>query len=75
MMSKSKNGSYSWGTLHGRSMERWAFHYDRHEEIARHIQIRHILYYHPMVMHVFSLPLKILGLFCYSRCHRIQFNT
>ena len=28
MISRSKNSGYSWGTLHGRLMEGWAFHYD-----------------------------------------------
>ena len=38
-------------------MERLVFRYDRHEEIARYIRMWHV-YYHPMVMRVFSLPLK-----------------
>ena len=71
---KNKNGGDSWGTLHGRLMERLAFYYDRHEEIARYIWMRHI-YYHPVVMRVFCLPLKFFGWFCYSRHHRVQFNT
>ena len=54
---KNKNGSYSVGTLYGRPMERLAFCYDRHEEITRYIRMRNI-YYHPMVMLVFCLPLK-----------------
>ena len=49
------------------------FCYDRHEEITRYIQIRHI-YYYPAVMHVFCLPLKVFGWFCYSRCHKVEFN-
>ena len=53
MTSKNKNGGDSWGTLYGRPMERLAFHYDRHEEIVNYIRMWHI-YYHPMVMHVFS---------------------
>ena len=57
MMSKNKNSGYSWGILHAMPMERLAFHYDRHEEITRYIRMRH-LYYYPMVMHVFCLPLK-----------------
>ena len=32
-------------------MERLAFHYDRHEEITRYVQMRH-LYYHPTVMRI-----------------------
>ena len=43
-------------------MEMLAFCYDRHEEITRYIQMRH-MYYHPTVMHVFYLPLKILAVF------------
>ena len=38
---KKENGGYSWGTLHGRPIERLAFHYDRHEEITRYIQTKH----------------------------------
>ena len=30
LSAKNKNGSDSWGTLYGRSMERLAFRYDRH---------------------------------------------
>ena len=56
-MSKNKNGSDSWGTLYGRPMERLAFRYDRHEEIVRYIRMWHV-YYHPMVMRIFCLPLK-----------------
>ena len=74
----SKNGGYSVGTkvgtLYGRPTERLAFHYDRHEEITRYIRMRNIDY-HPTVMHMFCLPLKILGWFCYFRCLRVQFNT
>ena len=44
MTSKNKNGGDSWGTLHGRPMERLAFHYDRHEEIARYIRMWHVYY-------------------------------
>ena len=55
-MSKNKYGGCSVGTLHGSPMERLAFRYDRHEEIIRYIEMRHI-YNHPMVMHVFCLPL------------------
>ena len=36
MTSKNKNDGNSWGTLYGRPMERLAFRYDRHEEIARY---------------------------------------
>ena len=57
MMSKNKNGGDSWGTLYGRPMERLAFRYDRHEEIAYYIWIWHV-YYHLMVMRVFCLLLK-----------------
>ena len=67
MTSKNKNGSY-------RPMERLAFCYDRYEEITRYIQMRNI-YYHPMLMHVFYVPVKFFGWFSYSRCHRVQFNT
>ena len=74
MTSKNKNGGYSVGTLHGRPMERLAFRYDRHEEITKYIRMRNI-YYHPTVMHVFCLLIKFFGWFCYSRCHRVQFNT
>ena len=49
---KNKNGGDSWGTLYGRSMERLAFHYDRHEEVANYIRMWHMCY-HPMVIHVF----------------------
>ena len=73
MTSKNKNGGYSVGTLYGRPMKRLAFRYDSHEEITRYIGMRNI-YYHPMVMHVFCLPLKIFG-FYYSRYHRVQFIT
>ena len=51
MTSKTKNGGDSWGTLYGRPMERLAFRYDRHEEIAKYIRMWHI-YYHSMVMRV-----------------------
>ena len=77
MTSKNKNGGDSWGTLYGKPMEtggRLAFRYDRHEEIVRYVQMWHI-YYHPRVMRVFCLPLKIFGCFCFSRRHRVQFNT
>ena len=40
----------------------WRFRYDRHEEITRYVWIRH-MYYHPMVMRVFCLPLKFFGCF------------
>ena len=43
-------------------MEGLAFHYDRHEEITRYFQMWHV-YYHPMVMRVFCLPLKNLAAF------------
>ena len=43
-------------------MKRVAFCYDRHEEIVRYIQMWYI-YYHPMVMRVFCLPLKFLAAF------------
>ena len=66
------------GTSYGRPMERLVFCYDRHEEITRYIRMRNI-YYHPMVMHVFCLPLKIFGWFSYSRYHLIlnvsQYNV
>ena len=76
MTSKKKNGGYSWGTcMEGIWRgERLAFRYDRHEEIVRYIRMWHV-YYHPMVMHVFCLPLNFFGWFCYSRHHRVQFNT
>ena len=66
MTSQNKNGRYSMGTLYRRPMERLAFRYDRHGKITRYIRMRNI-YYHPMVMHVFCLPLKNFGWFCYSR--------
>ena len=62
MTSKNKNGSDSWGTLYARPMERLAFRYDRHEEIANYIRMWHI-HYHSMVMRVFCLPLKFFGWF------------
>ena len=74
MMSKNKNGGYSWGTLHGMPMERLVFRYDRHEESIRYIWMRHI-YYYPMVIRVFCVPLKVFGWLCYSRRHKNQFNT
>ena len=70
MTSKNKNGCDSWGTLYGRPMERLAFRYDRHEEIANYIWMWHI-YYHQMVMRVFCLRLKFFGWFCYSRHHQV----
>ena len=70
MTLKIKNGSYSLGTLYGRPMEGLAFCYDRHEEITRYIRMSD-MQYHPMVMHVFCLPLQIFGWFCYSRRHTI----
>ena len=57
MTSKNKNGGDSWGILYGMPMERLAFRYDRHEEIAKYIRMWHI-YYHPMVMRMFCLRLK-----------------
>ena len=60
MASKNKNGGDSWGTLYERPMERLAFHYDRHQEIANYIRIWHV-YYHLMVMRVFCLLLKFLA--------------
>ena len=72
MTSKNKNGGFSVGTFMEGGL---AFHYDRHEEITRCIQMRDI-YYHPMVMHVFCSSLKLFGWFCCSKCHdRVQFNT
>ena len=62
MTAKSKNGGDSWMTLCGRPMEGLAFCYDRHEEITRYIRMRD-MHYHPMVMHLFCLPLKIFGWF------------
>ena len=73
MTSKNKNGGDSWGTLYGRPMERLAFCYDRHEEIAIYIQMWHI-YYHPIVMRMFCLPLKNFGWFCYSRHKGVAFQ-
>ena len=56
---KIKNDGCSVGTLHGGPIERLAFLYDRHEEITRHIWMKHIkICYHPTVIHVFCLPLK-----------------
>ena len=37
MMSKSKNGGNSWGTLYGRPMDGLAFCNDRHKEITIYI--------------------------------------
>ena len=54
MTSKNKNGSDSWGTVHGRPIERLMFRYDRHEEITRYIRMWHV-YYHPMVMRIYIL--------------------
>ena len=71
---KNKNGRDSWGTLYGSPMERLGFRYDGHKEIARYIRMWHV-YYHPMVMRVFCSRLKIFGWFCFSRRHRVQFNT
>ena len=65
----NKNGGDSWGTLYGRPMERLAFHYDRHEEIANYIQMWHV-YYNPMVMCVL-LTFKNFSWFCYSRRHQV----
>ena len=64
MTSKNKNGGDSWGTLHGRPMERMAFRYDRHmhEEIVRYIRMWHV-YYHPMVMCVLLTFKKFLAAF------------
>ena len=53
-------------------MERLAFHYDRHEEISRCIRMRQI-YYHPIVMCVFSLLLKIFSWFVIPDI--IEYNT
>ena len=66
MTSKRQNGGDSWGTLHGRPMEEWAFCYDRHEEITRYIRMRDV-HYHPMVTHVFCLLL-------FQMPYTIQFN-
>ena len=71
MKSKNKNGSDSWGTLHGRPMERLAFYYDRHKEIARYIRMWHI-YYHPMGMRVFCLHLKFSAGFVFPDA--IEYN-
>ena len=72
---KIKMVSIVWGlNLHGRPMGKLAFHYDKHEEIKRYICMRHMCYDHPTVMRVFCLPLTIFGWFCYSRCHKVQFN-
>ena len=72
MMSKNKNGGDSWGTLYGKPLERLAFRYDRHEEIARYIWMWHVRI---LSSNGNCVPLKIFGCFCYSRCHRVQFNT
>ena len=58
MTSKIKMAAIGGGTLYGKPMERLAFRYDRHEEIARYIRMWHV-YYHPMIMRVFCLSLKI----------------
>ena len=60
MMSKSKNGGDSWGTLYGRPMEGLVFCYDRHKEITKYIRMKD-MHYHPMVLHMFCLPLKFLA--------------
>ena len=76
MTSKNKNGGDSWGTLHGRAMEWVMFRYDRHEEITRYIQMRD-MHYHPMVMHVFCLPLKNSASFVIQDAiqYNLIFNT
>ena len=43
MTSENKNGGDSWGTLHGRPIERLAFYYDRHEEIVIYSDVACIL--------------------------------
>lgn len=49
-----------WGLcMEGLYMERLTFHYDRHEDII--IWVRHT--YVCTIIHVFCLPLKILGWF------------
>ena len=72
MTSKIKMVALMWGL----SMEGGlAFHYDRHEEITRCIQMRDI-YYHPMVKHVFCSSLKVLADFVVPNAMiRVQFNT
>ena len=59
-------------------MERLAIRYDRHEEIVRYIRMWpwHI-YYHPMVMHVFCLPLKFSAAFVIPDTieHNLILNT
>ena len=82
---KNKNGGDSWGTLYGRPMERLAFRYDRHEEIARHIQMWHI-YYVPSngnacvlltfknfwLLLLFQTPQSTISyLICFTKCIRI----
>ena len=52
-------------------MERLAFHYDRHEEIANYIRIWHV-YYHLMVMRVFCLLLKFSA--CFVISDAIEYN-
>ena len=71
MMSKSKNCNIGWETLHRSRIERLAFYYDRHEEITRYIQIRD-MHYHPVVMHVFCVPLNFLAGFVIPDA--IQYN-
>ena len=62
MMSKSKNGSNSWGILYEWPLERLTFCYDRHEELTRYVIIlMRDVHYHPMVLRVFCLPVKIFG--------------
>ena len=55
-------------------MEGLAFHYDRHEEITRYIQMGDMHYHPSNGIACVLLTFKIFGWFCYSRCHTAQFN-
>ena len=75
MMSKSKNGGDSWGTLHGRPTpvwRGWCFAMIGMKKLQAISD--EDMHYHPMVIHVFYLPVIFFGWLCYSRCHRVQFN-
>ena len=60
----------------GLCMEGLVIHYDKHEEITRYIRMRD-MHYHPMVMHVFCLPLKFLAGFLIPDAieYNLIFNT
>ena len=52
-------------------MKRLAFHFDRHKEMVRYVQMWHI-YYYPRVMRVFCLPLKFSAAFVFP--DTIEYN-